>query len=91
MSKRAPDAFRKQRWRKCMIYVAVPPGIAIGNPAFLPHRYSAVFLQTEQNVSNLSNIDHTGRRRGGKVKMLHVFHVDLGTVYTFEMELAMER
>lgn len=31
-----------------MIYVAVPSGIAIGNPAFLPHRYSAVFVQTEQ-------------------------------------------
>jgi len=23
--------------------------------------------------------------------MLHVFHVDLGAIYTFEMELAMER
>lgn len=74
-----------------MIYVAVPSSKAIGNPAFLPHRYSAVFVQTEENVSNLSNINYTRRHRGGKVKMLHVFYVDLGTVYTFEMELAMER
>lgn len=62
--------------------------------ALLPKTYSTTLLQnipwTSLYLLILTTVKST-KKAETFVKMLHVFHVDLGTIYTFEMELAMER
>ena len=77
----------KAKWWKRGCFVAVFLGI----PA--EDIFNYIFTESPLNCLAFAHFNDSEKHQEGRnvVKMLHVFHVDLGTIYTFEMELAMER
>lgn len=77
----------KGKWGKLGCFVAAFLGI----PA--EDIFNYIVAEYPLNCLAFAHFNDSEKHQEGRnvVIMLHVFHVDLGTIYTFEMELAMER
>ena len=77
----------KGKWGKLGCFIAAFLGI----PA--EDIFNYIVAEYPLNCLAFAHFNDSEKHQEGRnvVIMLHVFHVDLGTIYTFEMELAMER